>query len=125
NTVGTNTRVAGSYYYISPEQTIALGRIDRCTDIYSLGVMLYQMLTGKVPFDADTNGQIMDMHRSFDPAPPRQINPAIPLGVEEVVLKALAKRAADRYQSAIELARAFRQAAQLASGVMGLQCLDE
>lgn len=125
NTVGTNTRIAGSYYYISPEQTVALGRIDRCTDIYSLGVMLYQMLTGKVPFEANTDGQIIDMHRSLDPVPLRQVNPAIPLGVEEVVLKALAKQAADRYQTATELARAFRHAAQLASGAIILECRDE
>lgn len=125
NTVGTNTRIAGSYYYISPEQTVALGRIDRCTDIYSLGVMLYQMLTGKVPFEANTDGQIIDMHRSLDPIPLRQVNPAIPLGVEEVVLKALAKQAADRYQTATELARAFRHAAQLAAGAIILECRDE
>lgn len=124
NTVGTNTRIAGSYYYISPEQTVAQGRIDRCTDIYSLGVMLYQMLTGKVPFEADTDGQIIDMHRSIDPVPLRQVNQSIPTGVEEVVLKALAKRSGDRYQSAIDLARAFRQAAQLASGKIILECLD-
>lgn len=125
NTVGTNTRIAGSYYYISPEQTVAQGRIDRCTDIYSLGVMLYQMLTGKVPFEANTDGQIIDMHRSLDPLPLRQVNPDIPLGIEEVVLKALAKQAGDRYQTATELARAFRHAAQLASGAIILECSDE
>lgn len=124
NTVGTNTRIAGSSYYISPEQTVAQGRIDRCTDIYSLGVILYQMLTGKVPFEGTTDGQVLDMHRSLEPVPLRQVNPSIPLGVEEVVLKALAKRAIDRYQSATELARAFRQAAQLASGAIILECAD-
>jgi len=125
NTVGTNTRMAGSYYYISPEQTVAQGRIDRCADIYSLGVMLYQMLTGKVPFEADTDGQIIDMHRTFVPVPLRQINPSIPPGVEEVVLKALAKLPGDRYPNATDLARAFRQAAQLASGAIVVQCTDE
>src|SRR5262245_50400457 len=90
--IGTNTRVAGTVYYISPEQTIAHSPIDQSADIYSLGVILYQLLTGQVPFEADTEGQVMDMHRSTLPRPPREIRPDIPQPIEDVVLKAMSKR---------------------------------
>ncbi len=122
--IGTNTRVAGTSYYISPEQTIAHSPIDQSADIYSLGVIIYQLLTGQVPFDADTDGQVMDMHRSTPPRPLREIRPDIPRAIEEVVLKALSKRPLDRYQTATDFARAFRQAANVTLSELVAQCAD-
>jgi serine/threonine protein kinase/formylglycine-generating enzyme required for sulfatase activity len=122
--IGTNTRVAGTSYYISPEQTIAQSPIDQSADIYSLGVILYQMLTGQVPFEADTEGQVMDMHRSILPRPLREIRPDIPRAIEDVVLKALSKRPLDRFQTATDFARAFRQAANLALSELVAQSVD-
>jgi serine/threonine protein kinase/formylglycine-generating enzyme required for sulfatase activity len=122
--IGTNTRVAGTSYYISPEQTIAHSPIDQSADIYSLGVILYQMLTGQVPFEADTEGQVMDMHRSILPRPLREIRPDIPRAIEDVVLKALSKRPLDRFQTATDFARAFRQAANLALSELVAQSVD-
>jgi serine/threonine protein kinase/formylglycine-generating enzyme required for sulfatase activity len=122
--IGTNTRVAGTSYYISPEQTIANSPIDQGADIYSLGVILYQMLTGQVPFEADTEGQVMDMHRSISPRPLRDIRPDIPQAVEDVVLKAIAKRPLDRFPSAIALSRAFRQATDIDGSDLVVQCVD-
>src|SRR5262249_38031042 len=124
NTIGTNTRVAGTAYYISPEQTVVQGRIDHRSDIYSLGVVLYQMLCGRPPFEADTESHLMDLHRTRPPVPLGEDNQAVPQAVESVVLKALAKRPEDRYQSAKELARAFRLAAQQMPGAIELECFD-
>jgi len=122
--IGTNTRVAGTSYYISPEQTIAHSPIDQSADIYSLGVILYQMLTGQVPFEADTEGQVMDMHRSILPRPLREIRQDIPQAIEEVVLKALSKRPLDRFQTATDFARAFRLAANVTLSELVAQCVD-
>src|SRR5262245_30413752 len=122
--IGTNTRVAGTSYYISPEQTIAHSPIDQSADIYSLGVILYQLLTGQVPFEADTEGQVMDMHRSTLPRPLREIRPDIPQAIEDVVLKALSKRSLDRFRTATDFARAFRQAASLTLSELVAQCVD-
>src|SRR5262249_16251604 len=122
--IGTNTRVAGTSYYISPEQTIAHSPIDQSADIYSLGVVLYQMLTGQVPFEADTEGQVMDMHRSIMPRPLREIRPDIPQAIEDVVLKALSKRPLDRFQTATDFARAFRHAASVTLSELVAQCVD-
>jgi TonB family protein len=123
-TIGTNTRVAGTSYYISPEQTIAHSPIDQGADIYSLGIILYQLLTGQVPFEGDSEGQVMDMHRSILPRPLRDIRPDIPQAIEDVVLKAIAKRPLDRFPTAIDFARAFRQAANIAMSELVLQCVD-
>jgi serine/threonine protein kinase/formylglycine-generating enzyme required for sulfatase activity len=122
--IGTNTRVAGTSYYISPEQTIAHSPIDQGADIYSLGVILYQLLTGQVPFEADTEGQVMDMHRSIMPRPLREIRPDIPQAIEDVVLKALSKKPLDRFQTATDFARAFRQAANLTLSELVAQSID-
>ncbi|MCI0664944.1 MAG: serine/threonine protein kinase, partial [Acidobacteria bacterium] len=121
---GTNTRIFGSSYYISPEQTVAQGRIDKSSDIYSLGVILYEMLTGKVPFEADTEGQIIEMHRTLAPKPLREIHPEIPPAVEDVVLKAMAKKPMKRYQTATGFARFFRKAADLTTGTLVMKCVD-
>jgi hypothetical protein len=101
----------GTPAYASPEQ--ALGRdLDWRSDIYSLGVILYEMVTGRPPFQADTPMAVIMKH-IHDPLPmPRSVNPDVPEAVQRVVLKALAKAPEDRYQSAADMARALSAAAK-------------
>ena len=95
-------KTIGSVHYISPEQ--ARGDItDEKSDIYSVGAMLYEMLTGKKPFEADTPVAVALMHMQDAVIPPRKINEAIPEGLEEVVLHAMQKAPLNRYQSASEM----------------------
>lgn len=92
----------GSVHYISPEQ--AKGDVtDAKSDIYSVGAMMYEMLTGKKPFDSDNPVSIAVMHMHDIPVRPRTINPEIPCGLEEIVLRAMEKDPADRYQSTTEM----------------------
>ncbi len=92
----------GSVHYISPEQ--ARGDItDDKADIYSVGVMLYEMLTGKLPFESDNTVSVAIMQLQQEPVKPRDINPSIPVGLEQIVLKAMQKNVNDRYQSAAEM----------------------
>ena len=95
-------KAIGSVHYISPEQ--ARGEItDEKADIYSVGVMLYEMLTGKLPFDADSAVSIAIMQMQSEAQPPRQINAAIPEGLEDITIKAMQKDTSKRYQSAAEM----------------------
>lgn len=100
----------GTLNYIAPEQGLE-GRSDPRSDLYSVGIVAYEMLTQRIPFDADTPLAILMKHLN-DPLPlPRQVDPTIPESLERVLLKTLAKNPDDRYQSASELAQALRQAA--------------
>lgn len=101
-------KAIGSVHYISPEQ--ARGDVtDEKTDLYSVGVMMYEMLTGRVPFDADTAVSVAIMQMQNDPIPLRQINPSIPLGLEQITLRAMQKDPASRYQSAAEMLNDIEQ----------------
>ena len=104
--------LSGTPAYMSPEQGQG-ERGDERSDIYSLGVMLYEMVTGMVPYDADTPFAVIMKHIS-EPLPlPTSVNPDIPEGVERVILKAMSKSPDDRYQTASEMARAMRDAVGL------------
>ena len=95
-------KAIGSVHYIAPEQ--ARGDLtDEKTDLYSVGVMLYEMLTGRLPFEADNAVSVAIMQLQTDPKPPRELNPSIPEGLEEITLKAMQKDPARRYQSAAEM----------------------
>lgn len=101
--------ISGTPAYMSPEQGQG-ERGDERSDIYSLGVVLYEMVTGRVPFDADTPFAIIMKHIN-DPLPlPTTINPHIPEDVERVILKAMSKNPEDRYRTAGEMSRALREA---------------
>lgn len=92
----------GSVHYISPEQ--ARGDItDDKADIYSVGVMLYEMLTGRLPFESDNTVSVAIMQLQQDPEMPRKINPEIPVGLEQIIIRAMQKNVNDRYQSAAEM----------------------
>ena len=107
--------LSGTPAYMSPEQGQGQHGDER-SDIYSLGVMLYEMVTGVVPFDADTPFAIIMKHIS-EPLPlPTRIAPHLPTSVERIILKAMSKNPADRFQQAGELARALCQAVGLAPG---------
>ncbi len=100
----------GTPQYISPEQARGEKNLDARTDLYSLGVVLYELVVGRVPFSGDTPYAIVHDHIFSDLPMPSSINPEIPPQVERVLVKALAKNPADRYQSAVEMIEAFRQA---------------
>lgn len=95
-------RAIGSVHYIAPEQ--AKGSvIDEKADIYSVGVMLYEMLTGSLPFEADNAVSVAIMQMQAKPKPLREINPDIPEGLEQITLKAMEKNPANRYATAQEM----------------------
>ncbi len=95
-------KAIGSVHYVSPEQ--ARGEpTDAKSDLYSLGVMMYEMLTGKLPFDADNAVSVAIMQLQSDPEPPRKINPDIPVGLEEIIIKTMQKDPKKRYRSAAEM----------------------
>src|SRR5258706_9004245 len=100
----------GTPQYISPEKAQGVQDLDGTTDIYSLGVVLYELVVGRVPFNADTPYAIVHDH-IYSPLPmPTKVNPSVPPAVERVLLKSLAKNRDDRYKSAVEMVQAFRQA---------------
>ncbi|WP_437277241.1 AAA family ATPase [Sorangium sp. So ce375] len=87
--------------YVSPEQTGRMNRgVDYRTDLYALGVILYQMLTGQRPFDALDPMELIHAHLALAPAPPSRVDPTIPEAISGIMLRLLAKNAEDRYQSA-------------------------
>lgn len=100
----------GTPEYVSPEQVE--GRtVSARSDIYSLGIVLYQMLTGRPPFQGETPTAVLYAHVHKAPPPMRAVNPSISVGVENVVLRALAKNPSDRFATAGEMANALRAAA--------------
>jgi serine/threonine protein kinase len=107
---GTIGEVFGSPHYISPEQARNSAETVPQSDLYSLGVMLYEMLVGVLPFDDPSPASLALMHLTQEPPAPRAINPSISLAVQAVLLKALRKSPEERYQSGRELVAALEHA---------------
>lgn len=105
----------GSLYYMSPEQIQGAAHIDSRADLYSLGVSLYELVTGKRPFDGDSQFAIMSAHLEKTPVPPVELDPRLPKPLNDAILMSVAKDPADRFQTAA----AFRAA--LSSVVPSMQ----
>lgn len=119
----SNDMLLGTPQYISPEQARGEQDLDDGTDIYSLGVVIYEMMVGRVPFNADTPFSIIHDH-IYSPLPmPRTINPAVPERVERVLLKALAKERADRFDAVLDLVEALEGAVLEKKDTVPLQSL--
>lgn len=117
-------KAIGSVHYISPEQ--ARGDItDEKSDIYSVGVMMYEMLTGVKPFDADNPVTVALMHMQNEPKMPREINDSIPEGLEEIVVRAMQKEPSKRYQSASEMIKDIEEFKKNPSIVFEYKYLSE
>jgi serine/threonine-protein kinase len=115
NDITAANLVIGTPQYMSPEQCSQSGPIDARSDVYSLGVIVFEMLSGRVPFTGDSPTVIMMKQVQDDPPPIRDLRPDLPDGVGSLVKKALAKQPIDRFQTAGELYEAFAAAAAVAS----------
>lgn len=104
--VNKTTTVMGSVHYLSPEQAKG-GYVDARTDIYSLGIVMYEMLTGKVPFDGENAVSVAMMHINSDVPAPSKLNTAVSHTMDEIVMKAAARSPEQRYSSADELIEAL------------------
>ena len=107
-TVTMTDKAIGTVFYISPEQ--ASGRpIDQRSDLYSLGVLMYEMTTGKLPFDAESPVSVALMQVNAIAKPPREIMPNIPLGIEQIIMLAMEKAPERRFQNAAQMLRHLLQ----------------
>jgi hypothetical protein len=100
--------ILGSAKYMSPEQA-AGERVGAASDLYSLGVVLYEMLTGRVPFEVETPADVPLKHAAGPPPHPREINPEVPAGMDALVMRLLATNPEDRHESAAHLKRELKR----------------
>ena len=104
-------KAIGTVYYISPEQATG-AQVSTTTDIYSLGIMMYEMVTGKLPYVAENQQGVIYKHLSAKPTPPSTYVPSIPKGFEQIILCAMEKKPSDRYASATQMIRHLKKILQ-------------
>jgi eukaryotic-like serine/threonine-protein kinase len=102
----------GTPIYMSPEQCRGVRTVDHRTDVYSLGVILYEMVVGRPPFVSEGFGDLVNMHMNVPPEPPRRLRPDLPLGIESLILTMLAKAPEERFDGMPALQRALKAAGQ-------------
>src|SRR5262249_22997750 len=108
--LGTRGEVLGSPHYIAPEQAVSSAKAVPQSDLYALGVILYEMFTGRLPFDAPDPLDVALMQINATPPPPRQVRPELSAELEGVILKAMAKDPAKRYPTGQALSEAVKGA---------------
>ncbi|WMM26750.1 Stk1 family PASTA domain-containing Ser/Thr kinase [Tissierella sp. MB52-C2] len=108
STVTTTSNVLGSVHYFSPEQARG-GYTDEKSDIYSLGIVMYEMVTGQLPYQGESPITVALKHVQEDIKPPRELNSSIPASFENIILKCVQKRQADRYSNITELIKDIRR----------------
>ncbi len=110
---GRDQGIAGTPAYMSPEQACGEGhRVDGRSDIFSLGVVFYELMTGRRPFRGDSHRDVMEQIVTTEPRPLRQVDDTIPPELERICLKAMSKRATDRYMTARDMANDLRSCLQ-------------
>ncbi|MBE6565179.1 MAG: Stk1 family PASTA domain-containing Ser/Thr kinase [Ruminococcaceae bacterium] len=110
-TLTATDKAIGTVFYISPEQASGK-KIDQRSDLYSLGVVLYEMVTGELPFNADSPVSVAIMQVSAEPRRPREILHSIPVGIEQIILKAMQKQPEKRFQTAAQMAESVERLLQ-------------
>ena len=109
--------IMGTPQYMSPEQCRGLAnQVDHCTDIYTLGIIVYEMVCGSPPFLSEGLGDMLMMHMSQAPAPPRTVNPDVPEALEAAIMRALAKDPNQRFASMADFQEALRPGSRLSTG---------
>src|SRR6516165_6177876 len=116
---GKSGGLCGTPAYMSPEQANGEGhRVDGRSDIFSLGLVFYELLTGRRPFRADSVDDVLDQIKNSEARPPRQIDDSIPKELERICLKATSKRATERYNTARDMAEDLREHLKAAVGMV-------
>lgn len=124
STITNTTSIIGSAHYLSPEQ--AKGTyIDFRTDLYSLGIVLYEMVTGKLPFEGESPVTVALKHLQEEPVSPKSLNPAIPDSLNKLILKAMEKTPIKRYQSAKEVIQDLQKIQQNPDVIIGEKALND